>query len=381
MTETLGSLPPSMYVVCQMVMCAIMSAMIFSLWRSGSAGPQRSPLVPDRVFPWFGAAVGSWAVVSAVLLLKWHGALANPESVGKDTRNSILFWRLLSSPINSGLLVVALRHIDHSPEIFKRVRCDRHWYLLVAAAVVVVVALIVVLRPSQDYTVFVIPDVGLSFVTSALVAYSFYRSFRARGFRWLSVLAVASIVLIAVVQVFELDTGLGKLVPSDWRWALSLSSKAVFIAMFFALAFSWARNTPPIPASSWILRFKAEKSGEHNRPWLVEFGVEGAEISMPLSHQIYVRLLRFAVDRKVRGDDSSLALAKDLGTDATGVRRIGDQLGCPWEDLHDTPAKGCQRLKIPPERIIIEAGVAELDGEFEEILKPLLSGREASRID
>ncbi len=362
---------PVWYLQAQIIICAFGSISLLALWRPSDRSKRRV-VATDQAFLWFAGAVAIWAVMSGVIL-----AL---ERAGKFADDQVFFVRLLGSPPNSALFLFSIRHFDYAPELFKSFRSDRVWLLVVAGVVALDVALMVLLRglglPREIYGR---PDVVLSFLTLLVVGWVFYRSFRARGFRLLSLAAMGAIALVILAQVPEAGEQLSaKVLPGTWRWTVPLSSKAALIAMFMALAFTWALDRAnKIAEESDLrpvtLRFLGAPSGNPKRPHVVELQVGDSPPSKrALSDTRAKLLLALAVAKKLKGDAGALRVVEDLQTDATGLRRIGEQLEYGWELLHDMPDSGLYRLTVPADRIIIEPTVAEKDGDFRRIMQPLI---------
>ena len=368
-------LPPAFFLAAQALMMAFASLVILALWRRGSKGGFRPGApVPDESFPWFAAALGTWAIVCvAILLLKPWAA----ESAANT--KSLMLACLLSSPVNSGFFLLALREFEFGPEIFKRPRLARDWRAITLAAVAVdALAIVAIWRLMPSKTLDLdrlqtssIPDVAFSFVTLLLVGVSFFKSFRERQFHLLSYLSIACIGLLVGIQILEVRSFDG-FMPLDSLWAVRLVSTTSFVIMFLALAFTWADSLiPTVPADGLILTFTGRASGDRNRPHAVLFGVRGAARECFMSDRIAKRLLKLAVDRKLRGDASALHIDDALETDASGLKKIGGQLGYSWEALHDLPSKRCYRLLVDPSNITIDSRLGEIDREFAAILAPL----------
>ena len=359
---------PEWYAICQAALCLGAAWAILSMYVRGTPHrrdePEPGPSARDPGLLWLGLGVGVWGLVGVTLL--W------PLPAGAE-----LVLRPLLSSANSACLLISASHLDYGPELLRRAQDWRHWRRAAIAGSLLTAALTLALAGAFGISARLaqLPDLLLSLLTLALYGFGLSRSFLRRGFPSLSVLAAVAVGAQLLAQLPELSGPVDAIgLTAERRWALNLSSKALTVVAFLALAMSWVHELARRPLREAVrLTFtgQARARGARRRYVVIANGAE-----LELRETPHRDLLALALRRLQGTADGGWVSLPDLvgRLDDSRIRRLREDLRPAGLDgAVEANFQKAYRLALEPSQLSLDRAALGADPE----LARLLGGEQA----
>ena len=195
----------------------------------------------DLGFIYLGLGLLLWTVMGALELSFPDGLAGKPGGANHFDR----FVRRILSVLNSSFFLLTLPYFEHGFEgLRKQFPVFGHpdkWRNLVLGAAAATLALTLVMfsrfpSPEEEWLAS-LPDNLLSFLAVAALSYALFESFRFRGMLPLSIMTLAVLLALLLVQVLDPSITGGE--ATDLYYLMRLCSHSLLGMLFFALAYSW----------------------------------------------------------------------------------------------------------------------------------------------
>ena len=277
----------------------------------------------------------------------------------------------LLSICNNLFLLLAIFYFNHAPHfIYNHEKNVKFILWLIVGVTFATLTLTFYFSENyyQGIHINALPDLLLSGFLSLLLGISMYKTFSARGLKWVAILSLVVIILIFYSQLPEVFMGL----QDDFQNLLiKIIAKTSLIALFLVLATTWViqlSNTPRINEIS--IDFQDWSLIKLNIP---SKQISNASIDFGSKTTQFKNLFKFALRRKfASGSDQSLEVSA-LGEikNQTYLSRILDNINeilqlegerqLVRSDLFTFLGEGKYRLRILPEHIEVRD---DLKNEF-----------------
>lgn len=246
----------------------------------------------DMGFIYLGLGLLLWTVMGA-LELSFPEGLAGKDSGAKQFDR---FLRRILSVLNSSFFLLTLPYFEHGFEGLRKQfpvfgHPDRWRNLVLGAAAATLGLTLVMFRlfptPEEEWLAS-LPDSVLSLLAVAALSYALFESFRFRRMLPLSILTLA--VLMALLLVQFLDPSVtGEASPSPLYFLMRLCSHSLLGMLFFALAYSWMMERAQTMAGT-VTTGIAMPNGEENRIQNSHGGQKKIWLGSKLPGKYFVRL-------------------------------------------------------------------------------------------
>ena len=325
--------PPVWYSATQALFCFFGALLLFTLWRRGLSfnGARRDP----GLF-YLSMAVLVWALIGGGLV-----ARACPV----DWPLNQCMASVMASTVSNALLLLAMVYFEYGPIEFKIAQDDWKWHVNVLVASIGIALWVLFVQSAW-------PDYLLSLTTLTLFGISAYLTFKHHGFTATARVAIPLIVFVATTRYWE--SVASSTYPfaenSEWLWVLLLSGKAALIFLFLALGLSSRSGEAPTSHPE-ELRLEFLGKDEAQNTWLVTCTAPGLFLDkqVVITAVLHKILLYFAMERK-RNEGWVKIKNKFYPAD---LYRICKKLEVPTLLLFENDNSGSYRLRVPPERILI----------------------------